>query len=172
MNSKSKSLPMLPGAIALLAGALALSVSIASTMPAFSQSNNPATPPQRDRMRVPNFLNLTSEQQAQIEQIRQNERSQIDTILTADQKAQLQREWANRKPPTGENRRTPSTEERQGLPPSPFASLNLTDEQRSQIEAVKKSSKEQMDAVLTPEQRQQLQQFQQQHPMPSQPQTR
>lgn len=165
MNSKSKSL-------LILAGAVALSVSLASTMPAFSQSNNPATSPQRNRMRPPNFLNLTSEQQAQMEQIYQNERSQIDTILTADQKAQLQREWANRKPSTGENHRTPPTGERQEPPSSPFASLNLTAEQRSQIEAVKESSKEQMDAVLTPEQRQQLQQFQQQHPMPSQPQTR
>lgn len=44
-----------------------------------------------------------------------------------------------------------------------FNSLNLTAEQRDRIEAVKRSSREQMDAILTPEQRQQLQQHKQQH---------
>lgn len=165
MNSKVKPLP-------LLAGAIALSVSIASSLPASAQSTNPTAPPQRGQMHRPNFLNLTPEQQAKMEQIRQNERSQIDAILTADQKAQLQREWANRKPPTGEKPGTPPTGENRGTPPtggnrrmphSPFASLNLTTEQRSQIEAVRRSSREQMDAVLTPEQRQQIQQHQQQH---------
>jgi hypothetical protein len=38
-------------------------------------------------MRRPNFLNLTPEQQARMEQIRQNQRSQIDALLTAEQNA-------------------------------------------------------------------------------------
>ncbi len=165
MNSKVKPLP-------LLAGAITLSISIASVIPAFAQSTPPTAPPQRGQMHRSNFLNLTPEQQARMEQIRKDERSQIDAILTADQKAQLQSEWANRKPfmgekyrtpPTGENSGTPSTGENRRMRPSPFASLNLTAEQRSKIEAVMRSSKEQMDAVLTEEQRQQLQQHQQQH---------
>lgn len=117
---------------------------------------------QRGQMGRPNFLNLTSEQQARMEQIRQNERSQIEAILTAEQKAQLQTQRGTRKAPTGENRRTPPTGENRGVPPAPFASLNLTTEQRSQIEAVRRSSREQMEAVLTPEQRQKVQEMQQQ----------
>lgn len=152
MTSQIKPLP-------LFAGVITLAVLFASTLPAFSQSTNPTPPTQRGQMRRPNFLNLTAEQQAQMEQIRQNTRSQIDAILTAEQKAQLQRERENRGiPPGGENRGTARP-----MPRSPFDSLNLTAEQRSQIEAVMRSSREQMDAILTPEQRQQLQQHQQQH---------
>lgn len=158
--------------LSVAASAIALSLSVASALPAFSQSTNPTTPPQRDRMHRPNFLNLTPEQQARMEQIRQNERSQIDAILTADQKAQLQRDRQNRKPPTGENPGAPRSGEnpgtprpkgRRGMPHQPFASLNLTAEQRTRIEAVMRSSREEMDKVLTPEQRQQLQQHMQQH---------
>lgn len=177
MNSQHKSFPLAASTIALVAGAIALSASITSMMPALAQANNSAPSSQRDQRRPANFLNLTAEQQSRMEQIRQNERSQIDAILTADQQAQLQRERANRKPPSGDNRGTsptgtPPTGERQGRPSSPFVNLNLTAEQRSRIEAIRNSTKEQMDAILTPEQRQQLQQFQQQQPRRPQAQTR
>ncbi|MFB2896241.1 hypothetical protein ACE1CI_25300 [Aerosakkonemataceae cyanobacterium BLCC-F50] len=150
--------------LSLLVGTIALSVSIASALPAYSQSANPNTPPAGMRMRPPNFLNLTAEQETKMEQIRQNTRSRIDAILTAEQKAQLQRDRENRKPPAGAGNQMPPPPpgENGGNLPAPFASLNLTTEQRTQIEAVMRSSREQMDAVLTPEQRQQLQQFRQQ----------
>jgi periplasmic protein CpxP/Spy len=156
MNSKLRLLP-------LMAGVIALSVSIGSATPAFSQATNPTPPSEAGRhMRRHNFLNLTAEQQAQMEQIHQNTRSQIDAILTEEQRAQLQSERENRTPRTGEFRRMPPDGNGQMLPP-PFASLNLTEEQRSQIEAVMRSSREQMDAVLTEEQRQQLEQHRQEH---------
>jgi Spy/CpxP family protein refolding chaperone len=139
--------------LTLLTGAIALSIS--STLPAFAQSTTPTAPSPGHRMGHMKFLNLTAEQQAKIEQIRQNTRSQIDNILTAEQKAQLQRER--------ENQGTPPALGGQGKRGGGFfASLNLTAEQRSQIEAVKRSAKEQIDAILTPEQRQQLQQRMQQ----------
>jgi periplasmic protein CpxP/Spy len=155
----------------LLAGAIALSVPLVSTLPAFAQSTTPPAPTQQEHMRRPNFLNLTSEQQAQVEEIRQDTRSQIDAILTEEQRAQLQRERDSRgarpggdqgmpRPDAGQRPR-PSAD--QGMPHSPFASLNLTAEQQSQIEAVMRSSRERMDAILTSEQRQQLQQHLQQH---------
>ena len=146
----------------LLASAL-VSLSTAFALPAFSQSNQPTAPTQRHQMRPPHFLNLTAEQQAQIEQIREDKRSQIDAILTAEQKAQLQQ--------AQENRGTPRARENRGMP-RPFASLNLTDEQRSQIEAVMRSSKEEMDAILTPEQRQQLQEHKQHQARPQASQNR
>lgn len=150
MNSKS---------LLLCAGATALAIS--AVAPALSQST-PTAPAQRNPMHRLDFLNLTSEQQARIKQIRQSERSQIDAILTPEQKAQLQQERQNRKPPTGQNPAPPAGEN-QGKPPTPFASLNLTAEQRSRIEAIMRSSREQMDAVLTAQQRQLLQQHRQQH---------
>jgi Spy/CpxP family protein refolding chaperone len=42
-----------------------------------------------------------------------------------------------------------------------FAALNLTDEQKNQMRQVMQSQKTQIDAVLTPEQKQQLQKYQQ-----------
>lgn len=152
------------------AGAMALSMAFA--LPACSQTTNPAAPPQRNQMRPPNFLNLTADQQTRFEQIRQNERSQIGAILTADQKAQLQRDYPkgelrsnrqNRGTPPRPDQGTPSTGQDRGRPRLPFASLNLTAEQRSRIEAVQRTAREQMDAILTPEQRQQMQQHMQQH---------
>ncbi len=134
----------------LFTGAIVLTLAISPGLPAFSQSTTPMSPHQDSQKRPPNFLNLSPEQQAQIEEIHQNTRSQLDTILTADQRAQLQRE-------------APPPEGRQGMGRPPFDSLNLTAEQRSQLEAVFRSTKEQLDAVLTPEQRQQVQQHQQQH---------
>lgn len=132
--------------LALLAtGLITLSVAALSAWPVFSQSTNSPAPtnlPAKERMHRLDFLNLTEEQQATLDQIRQNERSQIDAVLTDEQKAQLQSARENRRPP------------------SPLDSLNLTTEQRSQVEAVRNSFKEQMDAVLTLEQRQQLQQSQ------------
>jgi Spy/CpxP family protein refolding chaperone len=149
--------------LSLLAGAIALSLSLASALPAFSQSTEkPATPteqPTENRMPHPrNFLNLTSDQQTQMEQIHQNERSQIDNILTTEQKAQLETARANRGAPgQGADRGM------RGMRGRGFDSLNLTDEQRSQIESVRSTAKEQMDAVLTDEQRQQIEQHRQEH---------
>ncbi len=154
MNSQLKPL-------SLLAGAIALSLSFASALPAFSQSTEkPPAPTEQpnDQNRMPhhrNWLNLTSDQQAQMEQIHQNTRSQIDNILTAEQKAQLEAARANRG--------TARPEGHRGMPGQRFDSLNLTADQRSQIESVRSAAKEQMDAILTPEQRQQMEQHRQEH---------
>lgn len=148
MNFLMKPLP-------LLVSAIALSLSIIAVAPAVAQSPASRDLAQRGQTRRPNFLNLTAEQQTQIEQIRENERSQIAAILTEEQLTQLQQEMQNRQPG--------SPQESRGTGRSPFESLDLTDEQRSQIEAVIRTSREQMDAVLTSEQRQQLQQYREQH---------
>lgn len=158
MNFQTKLLP-------LLASAIALSLPVGVALPAFSQSANPAPPTERHHsMRHLNFLNLTSDQQTQMDQIREDTRSQIEAILTPDQRAQLQRERDNRDAPR------PNAD--RGMHRL-FDTLNLTDDQRSQIETVIRSSKARMDAILTPEQRQQLQQHRQQHEQrhPGNPQT-
>lgn len=168
MNFLIKPLPMLTNAFGWTVPlGTAIAVSLTLALPTLSQTTDAPSsapmPAQPGPMRRLNFLNLTSEQQAQIEQIHQNQRSQIDAILTEEQRTQLQQDFQNRGPrPSEENQGSPRRGEGRGMRRSPFESLNLTAEQRSQIEAVMRSSREQMDAVLTDEQRQQLQQHQQQ----------
>lgn len=93
-------------------------------------------------------LNLTSEQQARLKTIKDTTRQQIESVLTAEQKTQLEASKQNGQRGRGDK----------------FASLNLTDAQRQQIEQIRTNAKAQMDAVLTPEQRQQLEQMRPQRP--------
>ena len=126
MNFKLAHLKLLP--------LLAATVLIA---PAIAQTNPPPPPPPRQQ----NWLNLTPEQQAKMQQIRQAEREQMNSILTAEQRSILETARQNRQNPR-----------------QVFESLNLTDEQKTRIQQVRRSSREQMDAILTPEQRQLMQQ--------------
>lgn len=97
-------------------------------------------------------LNLTQEQQATMQQIWQNQRSQMNSILTDEQKARLETARQNR------------TDLRQAL-----ESLNLTDEQKAKIQQLRAATRQQMDNLLTPEQRQQLQQRRPNRPSGSPP---
>lgn len=125
----------------LLAGTVSLSLATAAVMPAFAQTNTPTAPTERFQ-RKQELLNLTPQQQQRMQQIKQSTQTQIENILTAEQRSQLQAARQN-----GEN------------PRRALKSLNLSAEQRTQMREIKRSSREQMDAVLTPEQRQQLQQY-------------
>jgi periplasmic protein CpxP/Spy len=149
----------------LLASAIVLPLSLTMTLPAFAQTTDtPSAPTQADRMpRHARLLNLTPEQQAQLEEIRQNARSQIDAILTSEQKAQLEAAREERQQARQSGQPGERPEGRRGRGDRGFEALNLTADQRTQIEAVKNDTREQMDAILTPEQRQQLEQHRQQH---------
>ncbi len=159
-----------------------LTLSVATALPAFAQSTSPSAAPSptapNQRRPMHNFLNLTPEQQAQLKQIRESTRSQIDAVLTPEQKAQLQQMHANRqmKPGRGNGQANGQGwgDRPNGGKPGlginhdadfqrgPFAALNLTADQRTRIQAIMQSSKQQMDAVLTPEQKAKLQQMRQQ----------
>lgn len=84
-------------------------------------------------------LNLTAEQIAQMEQIRENIKSQMEAVLTPEQQQQIQ---------------TMRTEGRQQG--RAMKSLNLSEAQRTQMREIHRSAREQMQNVLTEEQRQQL----------------
>lgn len=90
-------------------------------------------------------IELTAEQQAQMEQIRNETRTQIEGVLTPEQRQQWQAATQN-----GQRRR------------GAMAALNLSETQRTQIRQIMQSSKERATAVLTPEQRQQIEQRMQQ----------
>lgn len=157
----------------LFANSLLVLLALAATGPVLAQSPNSTTPQRREQTARPDFFNLTPTQQAQMAQIRQQERAAIENILTADQKAQLQSDRQQRQPrQRGQSSGTPGSQAPRGQrPPSgnpgssggPFAALNLSPDQRSQIAVVMQNSRQQMDALLTAEQRQQLQQHLQQH---------
>jgi len=80
-------------------------------------------------------LDLTDAQSSQIEAIRTETKSQIEALLTPEQRATLGEGEMNR---------------------GGLRSLDLTDEQHDQIHTIKDSSREQINAVLTTEQQQEL----------------
>ncbi|MGB7441651.1 MAG: hypothetical protein WA919_11320 [Coleofasciculaceae cyanobacterium] len=84
-------------------------------------------------------LNLSTAQQEQLDQIRENTDSQIEAILSPEQQQQFQ------------NMREQREQMRQAK-----KALNLTEEQREQMREIRRSAREQMQQVFTEEQRQQL----------------
>ncbi|MDX2211919.1 MAG: Spy/CpxP family protein refolding chaperone [Oculatellaceae cyanobacterium bins.114] len=87
-------------------------------------------------------LNLTPEQQTQLNQIRQNTRSELEALLTEDQRAQFR-----------------STLESGNGFREAIAAMNLSSEQQTQLRAIFQSAREQAATVLTDEQRQQVQEL-------------
>lgn len=84
-------------------------------------------------------INLTSQQQAQLVQIRTQTRSQMQQILSAEQRNQFKS----------------ALEQGLGLQQA-IAAMNLTPTQQTQVREVLQNSRKQMSSVLTPEQKQQL----------------
>ncbi|MCU0570806.1 MAG: hypothetical protein MUF49_30085 [Oculatellaceae cyanobacterium Prado106] len=158
------------------ASAIALSLSL-SALPAFAQSTTPDSPAPNStemrgrgdrgqgRMHRQNWLNLTEEQQTELQEIREDTRSQIDEVLTDEQRAQIQSQRESRQASRGDRGQRGENRQRGGRGDrrAPFESLNLTEEQRAQIEEIRQASQEEMDAVLTDEQRQQVEQHRQDH---------
>lgn len=122
--------------------------------------------------RLAQQLNLTDQQKQQLEPImtafrdkmqahRQNMHNRFESVLTAEQRAQLEQMKAERGQGKGPRR---------GGPGGPFAALNLTDEQKTQMKSLREQGRTEMqaefeqmraqvNAVLTPEQQAQLQQI-------------
>lgn len=83
-------------------------------------------------------LNLTSQQQTELDTLKENARTQVDAILTEDQLAAL-----------GD---TTGKERRQAM-----RSLDISEQQRTQLRAVREDSRAAVDEILTDEQQTQLQ---------------
>lgn len=112
------------------------------SMPATGQF--PGKPPMAN-------INLTEEQKSQIEQINKDTRTQMENVLTQEQKQQLQSAMKNRKDPR-----------------AALANLSLSDAQKTQLQEIMQSAQSQIEAILTEEQREQLQQMRQNMPQPPQ----
>lgn len=140
---KLRFIPMLAGAIAVtLAAAPFVANAQAITPPSARLLLAQGKGEGKDKWEQ---LNLTQQQQDQLAQIRQQTRSQIEALLTSEQRQQYQALQQNNQGRRG------------GL-----RELNLTEEQRTQVRQIMESSKSQSQAVLTPEQQAQLQQMREQ----------
>jgi periplasmic protein CpxP/Spy len=140
--------------LSLIAGAIALSLS--ATPFVVNAQNISQTPTQvkSDRNGPFERLGLTDAQKTQIKDIRSNSRAQMEAILTSEQKQQLE---AAKQAHQGQ----PRQERGQGQRPKRgFASLNLTEEQKTKMREIRESEKNQIQAILTPEQQQKFQEFQ------------
>jgi len=122
----------------ILGGAITL-------MPALTQA-------QETGSQVPRFpaleqLNLTTDQEAKLAQIRQATRAQLENVLTAEQQETFKTKMAQ-----GATFR------------EAIAASNLSEEQRTQLREAFQAARQSASEVLTPEQRQQAQQWRQSHP--------
>jgi protein CpxP len=150
---KIKLMPMLGGLIALSVAAAPFIVKAQAQTP---DQPAPAQTTHQHHQGKWDKLNLTDAQKQQLGQIGKDTHDQIQAVLTSDQQAQLKAAMQNRQ---GQNRQAGQARQgRQNL----WASLNLTDDQKAKIKAIKEAQKARMQAILTPAQQQQLQQMQQQ----------
>ena len=133
----------------LLAGAIALTVA-AAPLAVKAQPNQPKQPVPGQAQNRPRLagVEITQQQQNQLDEIRRDTRAQIEKILTPEQRQQFKA----------------AIESRQGER-SPFAGINLSEDQKTKLQGIVQSAQYRAEAILTPEQRQQIQRnFQQQQP--------
>jgi periplasmic protein CpxP/Spy len=101
---------------------------------------NAQTPEQLDRFpAVLESLDLTPDQEEQLAQIRQNTRTQLETLLTPEQREQLK-----------------TTMQAGGTFRDALAAMNLSDDQHTQLRSVFRSAHQQARDVFTPEQQQEI----------------
>lgn len=127
----------------LLPGAMALILSATPMLAVNAQESAPA--PMGERMQNKNRLNLTADQKAKMKAMRENTRAQIDSVLTAEQRTQLQSEKGQ------------SMKRGKGM-----RSLNLSADQKARIKTIMEASRRDREAILTPAQLEQMRQFQSQ----------
>ena len=151
--------------LSLVAGAIALTLTATSfAVNAQTASPSPvllAQTPQKERGPWKE-LGLTDAQKTQIQAIKRDSRTKMEAVFTPEQKTKLeaakQARQAQRQ--AGQGQRQPG--QRQGK--RGYADLNLSEAQKTQIRQIRVSEKQEIQAVLTPEQRQKLEQFRQNAP--------
>ncbi|NET38502.1 MAG: P pilus assembly/Cpx signaling pathway, periplasmic inhibitor/zinc-resistance associated protein [Cyanothece sp. SIO1E1] len=124
--------------ILLVGSAMAIAL-ITTPTAAHAQLANPER--QQNIQAVLATLDLSEDQKDELEAIRTETRSQIEAILTSDQKLAFQAAIAEAQNPQ-----------------EALQSLDLSAEQKDQLQAIKQSSRQQISSVLTAEQRRQLRQ--------------
>lgn len=155
---KLKTLSLVAGAIALTLSATPFAV---KAQPGFSanklvaQAQNTQTPKARKNA-IWEQLGLTDSQKSQIEAIRRDTRTQMEAVLTQEQKNQIQAQLQARQAQRGQRQAGQQPSQR---PKKGFGALNLTDAQKTQMKQIMQSSQQKIQEVLTPEQRTKLQEL-------------
>ncbi|MDF5711722.1 MAG: P pilus assembly/Cpx signaling pathway, periplasmic inhibitor/zinc-resistance associated protein [Nostoc sp. S4] len=147
--------------LSLIAGAIALSLTTTSfAVVAQTASPSPlllAQTPQKPKGPWAD-LGLTDTQKSQIQAIQRDSRAKFEAVLTPEQKAKLEAAKQARQANRQAGQRQPG-QHRGGR--KNFADLNLTEAQKTQMRQIRESEKQQIQAVLTPEQQQKLEQLHQ-----------
>jgi Spy/CpxP family protein refolding chaperone len=143
--------------LSLIAAAFALTLT-ATPFVAQAQETFPSRQPGKEFAEKGPWkqLGLTDAQKAKMQEIRRNTRAEMEKVLTPEQKEQLKAAMQERR-----GQRSQGEGRGKGKKNNPFASLNLSEAQKTRMQEIKESSKQQIEAVLTPAQREQMKQIQQ-----------
>jgi periplasmic protein CpxP/Spy len=134
--------------IPLLAGLITLSAVATPLVVKAQDAPMPAQTTHQHHQDIWSQLNLTNQQKEQLRQIDNDTRTQMQAVFTPDQQAQMKAAMQNHQP--GQGRRL-------GM-----AALNLSDAQKAKIKEIMQAQEARKQAILTPNQQQQLQQMHQQ----------
>lgn len=147
---KIKLMPMIGGLIALSIAAAPFIVKAQAQTP--DQSTPTQTTPRNHHGKW-DQLNLSDTQKAQLKTIHEETRTLIKGVLTPEQQTQIQTMMQQHQ----QNRQ--AGQQAGKARHDRWASLNLTDDQKAKIKAIRDAQKTKMQAVFTPAQQQQLQQM-------------
>ncbi|MBW4513479.1 MAG: hypothetical protein KME64_44545 [Scytonematopsis contorta HA4267-MV1] len=145
---KLKNLSLIVGSIALALTAAGSSVNaqtVANKPLVIAQNPKPAPAPRNQPNPQSQGIQLSKPQRDKIEEIRTNARQKIEKIFTEQQRRQVK-----------------AGLEAGQSPQQVFASVKFTPDQQKQIREVMQSSQAQIEAQLTPAQKQQLEQIRKQ----------
>ncbi|MEL6462124.1 MAG: P pilus assembly/Cpx signaling pathway, periplasmic inhibitor/zinc-resistance associated protein [Cyanobacteria bacterium J06636_27] len=131
--------------LSFLAGAFALTLTaIPFAAQAQMNSSSPTVIAQGRKQGMWKKLNLSEDQQAQLQEIKKSAKAQMREVLTPEQLQKLEAAKA-------------SGQKKRGV----WRSLNLTDAQKAELKEIRQSKKAQINAILTDEQKAQLQEMKQ-----------
>jgi Spy/CpxP family protein refolding chaperone len=152
-----KSLSLLASAIAITLSATVAPFAV-QAQPAFS---SPFQVAQAQKKAPWDSLGLSEDQKARIKVIQNNARAQMEQVFTPEQKAKLEAARQERQARRGQRQpgERPEPGEYRQRRGKKMADLNLTDDQKARMRAIRENTKQQIEAVLTPEQRAKLQEM-------------
>jgi periplasmic protein CpxP/Spy len=147
--------------IALVAGAVLLTAPLMTNM-ATAQNGEGGPGPRMEKLAKK--LNLTDAQKTQLDGIRTRTAAKIRAILTPEQQSKFDAAKAEHQK-RREAMKANGSKRSEGLEKGPqgmLRSLNLSDSQKAQMKEIHAAAKAEMDGVLTPSQKAQLEQLKQQ----------
>ncbi|MBD2345337.1 Spy/CpxP family protein refolding chaperone [Anabaena subtropica] len=145
--------------LSLLAGVFALTLTATPfAVQAQSASSSPFLVAQSAKRGPWEALGLSNEQKTRIQQIMSNSRAQMEAVFTPEQKAKMAAARQARQAQRQQGQR-PQAGQRGQRGGKNFAELNLTEEQKTRMRTIRQTSQQQIEAVLTPEQRTKLQEM-------------